>query len=264
MMGWQLQAMLQRDGWTAKHFVGIYARDEKWDVPDHLPGCFVINSDFKGGRGEHWVAVYIDRDGLAEYFDSYGSGPLEPIYQRLLSLGHDVIRFNTHMLQGPGSRSCGLYCVYFLRLRSYGISMQVKPFQEYHSAYNETLIRDFAKALWWVVIYLYTILTWNIHLDCWSNIRANLWDSAELVMDTPHHSGSNPFARTWWCAQSVTDAETTGIHGTGRGRKWLPVVGGSLALLTILGLVIVNAASRGVPPIAWDQGGAVMWNVTAA
>ena len=177
MLGWQLQAMLQRDGWTAKHLVGIYALDEKWDVPDHLPACFVINSDFKGGHGEHWVAVFIDRDGLAEYFDSYGTGPLEPIYQRLLSLGHDVIRFNTRMLQGPGSRSCGLYCVYFLRLRSYGISMQVinKPFREYDFAYNETLIRDFAKVLWRVVIYIYMlILTWNNHLDCWSDIGAYL------------------------------------------------------------------------------------------
>ena len=166
MLGWLLQAMLQWDGWTAKHLVGIYVLDQEWNVPDHLPASFVINTDLKDGPGKHWVAVFINSDGTVDYFDSYGTAPLERIYQRILSLGHDAIRFNTRMLQGPGSRLCGLYCVYFLRMRSYGISMQVitNPFREYDFAYNETLIRNFVKALWGSLIYM-----------CWYVLGTHIW-----------------------------------------------------------------------------------------
>ena len=37
-----------------------------------FPFAYVINSDPSSEPGEHWVAVYFDKRGRGEYFDSYG------------------------------------------------------------------------------------------------------------------------------------------------------------------------------------------------
>ena len=37
-----------------------------------FPSAYVINSDPSSKPGEHWVAVYFDKRGRGEYFDSYG------------------------------------------------------------------------------------------------------------------------------------------------------------------------------------------------
>ena len=39
-----------------------------------FPSAYVINSDPSSEPGEHWVAVYFDKRGRGEYFDSYGLG----------------------------------------------------------------------------------------------------------------------------------------------------------------------------------------------
>ena len=74
--------------------------------------------------------------------------------------------------------------------------------------------------------------------------------------------GSCHFAQRWWCAQGVTTPKTGHPPGR-RGQKWIPALGGSLALLIVLGLAIANVIKRGGPPIAWDHGGAVAWNMTS-
>lgn len=149
MLGWQLLSLLQKDCRVAAHLVGLYTLDEDWKTPSNLPASYVINSDSNTGSGEHWLAVFIDKAGVVDYFDSYGTAPLEKIYKRLLALGHKDIRYNKLMLQGPISNSCGLYCAYFLYLRSYGIPMcsVLAPFQEYHFSYNEGLIRYLVASL---------------------------------------------------------------------------------------------------------------------
>ena len=40
-----------------------------------FPSAYVINSDPSSEPGEHWIAVYFDKRGRGEYFDSYGLAP---------------------------------------------------------------------------------------------------------------------------------------------------------------------------------------------
>ena len=56
--------------------------------------------------------------------------------------------------------------------------------------------------------------------------------------------GSFHFAQRWWCAQGVTTPKTGHPPGR-RGQKWIPALGGSLALLIVLGLAIAGAIKRG-------------------
>ena len=55
------------------------------------------------------------------------------------------------------------------------------------------------------------------------------------------------FAQRWWCAQGVTTPKTGHPPGR-RGQKWIPALGGSLALLIVLGLAIAGAIKREGPP----------------
>ena len=40
-----------------------------------FPSAYVINSDPSSEPGEHWIAVYFDKCGRGEYFNSYGLAP---------------------------------------------------------------------------------------------------------------------------------------------------------------------------------------------
>lgn len=142
MFGWQLQEALRRDPKAARALVGVYTRGERWPSPRHFPAAYLVNTA-RGGPGEHWVAVFLEDSKRAEYFCSYGTAPLDDIYRRLRRMGYGDVRYSTKMLQGPVSRSCGLYAFYFLAMRSRGLPLGAvtSVFREYDFAYNEATIR---------------------------------------------------------------------------------------------------------------------------
>lgn len=84
-------------------------------------------------------------------------------------------------------------------------------------------------------------------------------------MDTAEHHPARPgyFAERWWCAQTAKDVKA-GPNQEGWGRKWWTALGGSLVLLTVLGLAITNHIKRDSLPTIWDHGGSLVWNVTSA
>ena len=72
----QLRWILSGDKFTKLSFKGVYAIDEMKlinTVP--YPSSFVINLDPSYKPGSHWVAVYFDRNGEGEYFDSFSRYP---------------------------------------------------------------------------------------------------------------------------------------------------------------------------------------------
>ncbi|KAG8226750.1 hypothetical protein J437_LFUL004401 [Ladona fulva] len=54
---------------------GVYAADT---LPIHAqrPCAFIANTDPKNKPDEHWVAFFIDGNGVCEYFDSFGRPPI--------------------------------------------------------------------------------------------------------------------------------------------------------------------------------------------
>ena len=50
-------------------------------------GAYITNTDDHGEPGEHWLAVYVDKD--VEYFDSFGLFPLDSRLE--IFLGDDYL-----------------------------------------------------------------------------------------------------------------------------------------------------------------------------
>lgn len=80
------------------------------------PIGFVINTDSDQEAGEHWVSIFIGKDGVPIYFDSFGLPPLhEDILSFLESRSTNGWIYNKLTLQHPTSTACGKYCIEFLR-----------------------------------------------------------------------------------------------------------------------------------------------------
>jgi len=86
------------------------------------PCLFVANTDCHHLPGVHWVAIYIGRDGVGEYLDSYGRVP-DLHFQQFMNLHCSRWTYNVKQLQHVASELCGHYCIFFCAYRSVGFSM---------------------------------------------------------------------------------------------------------------------------------------------
>ena len=88
----QIERLLKKDWKTKNIFKKVCALDQL-EKPT-FPSAYVINSDPSSEPGEHWVAVYFDKRGRGEYFDSYGLPPtlvgLESYMDALLLIRMDL------------------------------------------------------------------------------------------------------------------------------------------------------------------------------
>ena len=118
----QIERLLKKDLKSKTIFKKVCALDQL-EKPT-FPSAYVINSDPSSEPGEHWVAVYFDKRGRGEYFDSYGLPPtlvgLES-YMDAYSLSGWI--YNRKTLQAYFSSFCGHYCVYFILFRCRGVPL---------------------------------------------------------------------------------------------------------------------------------------------
>ena len=118
----EIERLLKSDSQSKKIFKKVSALD-KSEPPSFFPSAYDVNSDPKTQKGEHWVAVYFDKNRKGEYFDSYGL-PLAILdleaYMDRFSL--DWI-FNRKTIQSLFSTVCGHYCVYFILFRRRAIPL---------------------------------------------------------------------------------------------------------------------------------------------
>ncbi|CAC5390891.1 unnamed protein product [Mytilus coruscus] len=99
------------------------------DLPSYVsdrPRTFVVNTDNCDQEGSHWVAFHFPASGPLEFFDSLGRLP--ETYQRyfryvLIVNGpeHCVVG---NQIQPDDSDTCGLYCIYYVKLRCRGLEMK--------------------------------------------------------------------------------------------------------------------------------------------
>ena len=92
--------------------------------PDIIcPSGYVCNTDPDFRPGEHWVAIYINHQGVGEYFDSFGLPPMQQDFIDFLNYNCSAWSYNKRTVQHLTSSACGLFCVYFLLMRCNGVSM---------------------------------------------------------------------------------------------------------------------------------------------
>lgn len=147
MRGWKIVKLLSEDPAVRRYPFELYSWYDKWKSPTRVPASFVFNTDtVKNGSGEHWVALFIDRDWNVDYFDSYGTAPLKRIFDWLTGMGCETVRYSTAALQGPTAWTCGAYSVYFLHMRSMGIPLDyiVRTFRPHQYDFNDALVAEIA------------------------------------------------------------------------------------------------------------------------
>ena len=102
-----------------KCFKGVYPKDLlPQKVYKERPIAFVINTDKSDKPGEHWVALVIDKNNIAEYFDSFGFSPICCEIRSLLFKNKiSSITYNKYQIQSYLSLTCGVYCILYIEMR---------------------------------------------------------------------------------------------------------------------------------------------------
>jgi len=120
-------------------FDGVFSCDQLPPTP-HLLVC---NTDPSTRPGMHWIAIYVDDEGLhGEYFDSLGQPP-SPVFEHYMNAHCREWIYNERQLQSVISRFCGHYCVYFCLFRSRDVDMRriVRVFTN-DTGFNDVLVHE--------------------------------------------------------------------------------------------------------------------------
>ena len=133
---------------TSRNFKGVYALDEIKHIKQiSFPSAYIFNLDRSYKPGVHWVAVYIDRKGLPEYFDSFGRPPPREIKDFLCTYAESW-NYNHVPVQELYSTTCGQFVVFYIYQRCSGLTLESiirKYFNPHAKVMNDVLVRDFVK-----------------------------------------------------------------------------------------------------------------------
>ena len=144
----QLRWILSNDKVTSRTFKGVYALDEIVHIKQKsFPSAYVFNLDPSYKPGSHWVAVYINRKGPTEYFDSFGHPPQREI-KDFLSTYPENWNYNHVPVQELYSTTCGQFVVFYIYQRCSGLTLESilrKFFKPHAKIMNDVLVRDFVK-----------------------------------------------------------------------------------------------------------------------
>ena len=118
----QIEHSLKKDPFTKTIFEKACAKNQLLHVD--YPSAYVINSHPSSKPGEHWIAVYFDKHGKGEYFDSYGLHPSMNGFTAFMEHNSNGWIYNNKTVQSLFFTTCGHYCVYFILYRCRGYSMR--------------------------------------------------------------------------------------------------------------------------------------------
>ena len=136
--------ILKTDRYTKHYFRGVFPSDRLPRQYLPRPSALVVNTDPSTKPGQHWIAIYVTRNGVGEYFDSYGLPPVLPALSGFLTRNASAVHYNPYRLQGPLTAVCGQYCLFFLLHRCRDISMnKILHFFTEDTSDNDFLVNDF-------------------------------------------------------------------------------------------------------------------------
>jgi len=106
-----------------------------------LPAGLIVNLSPSIHPGSHWIAIFIDENGNAVYFCSFGRKTTVKSILNFLKLKCKTVRYNSVQLQRVSSPFCGQYAAVFLFNSFKGVSLDT--FLRYFSpnlSHNDNLI----------------------------------------------------------------------------------------------------------------------------
>ena len=96
-------------------FKGVFSFEEWRLVPKvSYPCAFVFNTEPSHHKFGHWIAIYVQQNGQAIFFDSFGRSPTELGFDEFLKRHSKSWKYNNVLLQNPMSIVCGQHVVVFL------------------------------------------------------------------------------------------------------------------------------------------------------
>jgi len=103
-------------------FRGVYSSDMLPRFPDP-PYCFIANTEDHTKAGAHWVSFYVFANHV-EFFDSYGRSPDNCMFPETFSsyISNRLCFHNSRILEGFLASTCGEFSIYYVTLRSAGVS----------------------------------------------------------------------------------------------------------------------------------------------
>ena len=103
--------------------MGVFAADQiplVW----MRPTAFIFNTQRHNKHGLHWVAIFVNKNGDAWYFDSFGVPPYRPDHINRIRRNVRKFRWNSRQLQSGTSDKCGYFCLMFLHYMSVGLGIE--------------------------------------------------------------------------------------------------------------------------------------------
>ena len=146
-----INKILTRNPYTGQYFNGCYSADRIPQKSNHLyPYCMVVNLDCSGWEGSHWVAIFVESQRSAEYYDSLGDWP--PISPYIIAFLKQFanIKYNREQIQSSQSSSCGKHAIYFLIHRCSGLIRDVNEMTMHfkcHKRNPDLIVNSFVRNL---------------------------------------------------------------------------------------------------------------------
>lgn len=120
----QIDAILRRDKFTSKYYVGTFSCD-MLPSPSSLPPVFALcvntDSSYSPLGGRHWQSIFV-RKGKLYFFDSFGQPPKGRI--RAFCIRFPFVYYNLVAHQQPSAITCGAFAIYHIHMQSRGRSFR--------------------------------------------------------------------------------------------------------------------------------------------
>ena len=145
-----LRTLALRDQLLGDSFLGVYSVNGLPSIHPTRKGpvTLIVNTDTTNLPGQHWIAIYIDKDNTGEVFDSFGRLP--PSYvQRWMNLRTRYWSHSKECVQSLFSTQCGAFCLYYLyhRIRGYPLNVILSHFDYIFLHCNDRIVENFVLEL---------------------------------------------------------------------------------------------------------------------
>ena len=113
----QLTAIMDRIS-ANTHFLGVLTCDQLPERPiQKLPSSVILNTHSSDLPGEHWLAVYITKDRIGCFFDSFGKKPDHKMFSPTINILRTTcsrLQFSNKHVQDLVSITCGEHSFFSL------------------------------------------------------------------------------------------------------------------------------------------------------
>ena len=128
------------------NFLGCFASNNLPQKVKRSVFSLIINSDEKKSRGEHWLALQVEKE-QAFYFDSFGCPILEESIKNWL--GKKTIYWSKKCIQSIQSNMCGLFSICFIKT-----VCDYKSFETFLECFDEHKLDNNDQIVSFVIKYL--------------------------------------------------------------------------------------------------------------